>query len=239
MTLLLALLTTAHAVDPTDVTSYNGTYDLWCEAAHLGLDLSVAIGAGGASGSWTTSAQADLPCSPSRARLRAAAERVYQDCLTAGLDPLVCEDVGRELFRQLLPLQQLGTTLMPTAMRWTVTNASDPLAQLLHVYDVAAAHRWADGRQERWNYLIDPTQPAGAHFAALGLAAAPLGGSTGAGCSALGTAAIDGWVFDDATLNADWALDQRVLCAGVGTTGEWLVITLGLQVQGEMGGAQR
>jgi hypothetical protein len=237
--MLLLLLSTALAVDPTDVTTYNGTYDLWCESAQLSLDLSLAVGVGGSAGSWSTSSAASLPCSPSRASILRAARGMADSCAAAGLDPLDCEDLGRELFQQLLPLRDLGTLLMPTGMRWTITNASDPWAQALQLFDVAATHRWDDGRIAYWNYLLDPRPPQGAHFAALGLAASPIQGSSGFGCTGLATAAVDGYVLGDATVAADWALDQRLICAGFGTSGEWLAITVGLNVIGEMGGEKR
>jgi hypothetical protein len=235
------LLPLANATQSVPAADFGGTWDLWCESAAVSLDIGLTVGGGAAQQSASTTWSADLPCAASRRDLRDISHDVAVTCLGAGIARRDCRELGQALNRQLQPLRTLGTTLMPIEATLSVGETQNPFAQILGVYPVYGTHTWLNGYSANWDYLLDANDgPTWGHLASFGIAAGPGAAADALACTALNSAAVDAWldpVSND--LQATWAQDQRLVCAGAGSSGAWLALTIGVQVDGEMGGSQR
>lgn len=238
---MMWMLATAFATQSVPADEFGGTWDLWCESAAVTIDIGVGATLAGASSDWSHQWTLDLACSTPRATLRRIARDTFVGCTRLGLPRASCRDTALEVTRQLEPLHSLGTTWMPVQADLIVGETTNPWTAITGIYPVYGTHTWLDGHSVNWDYLLDANDgPTWGHLASFGIGLGPGSGQNGAGCTTLGSAAIDAWLDPVAgDLTATWAQDQRVLCAAVASDGSAVALTVGVRADGEMGGAPR
>lgn len=234
---LLCASAPAVAAQGAPVTEFDGGYDLWCDAASLGLNLGLTVTVAGVSESWGWSSSGAVPCAIPVRSMVAWARGLSRDCAAQGLPVAVCDDFARGVFDTVRPFASIGEDVLPAEV--VLTTIPSAFSDLIGVYDTQGVHAWADGRQEIWHYWLDNNIGFEGHFVSFGLAAAPASSADGA-CLGTSVAAIDGWIDRTAgfSLTADYGVNTSLTCGAASTAGGW-VGTIGLTFAATMGGQQR